>query len=276
MKYYLSELLPRLKKYSASLDQTAFLVDKPWVVSNGSSQFEKMIFRRDGRVHLSSDGKVQDGHWEYLSEAQSLLIDYGSTKVLYRHQYLDESVLALKRDGSKSKDDYFLLANENVIPDCNAELYLRNKYLSENNIEIKKLDDGKAIEVRKQGGFPHKEALMNGRPIKDGHYLMEGRKQKIAIRDGRLIKTFEKFDYPNGLILWQQSGRSPMKGDLAEGAEDGKLNVKIYNEKYTLAIKNGKVRKVIDYKIMIVIILMVIFLMVIFLMVIPYILAILL
>lgn len=86
MKYYLEDIIPRIKKYSTTLDQSAFLVDKPWVVSSGNSgQHEKLIFRRDGRVHLSSDGNVTDGHWEYLPEAQSLLIEYGNNKILYRH-----------------------------------------------------------------------------------------------------------------------------------------------------------------------------------------------
>ena len=131
MKYYLSEIIPRLKKYSASLDQTALLVDKPWVVSNSSDSYDKLIFRSDGRVHLSRDGEVTDGKWEYLPEARSLLIDYGNRKRLYRHQYLDEAVLALKIDTKRSiNDEYFLLVDENIIPDCNAKSYLINKYLS--------------------------------------------------------------------------------------------------------------------------------------------------
>ncbi|MCC5943098.1 MAG: hypothetical protein JJU37_16250 [Balneolaceae bacterium] len=129
MKYYLKDILPRLKKHSASLDQSAFLVDKPWVVNNTDGKFEKLIFKRNGSVILSINGDVTIGKWEYLPEAQSLLIDYGNKKKLYRHQYLDEAVLALKIDGlDKNDDSYYLLANENVVKDHNAKRYLISRF----------------------------------------------------------------------------------------------------------------------------------------------------
>jgi len=59
MKYYLKDILPSLKKYSASLDQSAFLVDKPWVVANKEGKYEKLIFRKDGRVHLNDGSEVK-------------------------------------------------------------------------------------------------------------------------------------------------------------------------------------------------------------------------
>jgi len=78
MKYYLKDIFPRFSKYRATLDQTAFLVDKPWVVNSSDDQpFQKLIFRRDGRVHLAIDGNLKDGKWEYLPDAQALIIDYG-------------------------------------------------------------------------------------------------------------------------------------------------------------------------------------------------------
>ncbi|AXJ02495.1 hypothetical protein CYPRO_3262 [Cyclonatronum proteinivorum] len=86
MTHHLRDLLPRLKKYSAELDHASFLVDKPWVVSHDkNAPFQKLIFRRDGRVHLSNEGDVIDGKWEYLPEAKALIIDYGNSKKLFRH-----------------------------------------------------------------------------------------------------------------------------------------------------------------------------------------------
>lgn len=135
MKYYLANIIPRLKKYSANLDQSAFLVDKPWVVStDNDTEYEKLIFRPDGRVHLSSNGNVSDGHWEYLPDAELLLIDYGNQKKLYRRQFLDEAILVLKIDTQSTTDNFFVLINENLIPDLNVDRYLKEKYLS-NNLE---------------------------------------------------------------------------------------------------------------------------------------------
>ena len=129
MKYFLKDILSRLQKYSATLDQESFLVDKPWVVSYSDGKFEKLIFKRDGSVILSINGDVTIGKWEYFSEAQSLLIDYGDKKKLYKHQYLDEAVLALKIDGpDRGDENYYMLANENVIHDYDALKYLERQY----------------------------------------------------------------------------------------------------------------------------------------------------
>lgn len=140
MKYYLTDILPRIKKHSTTLDQTAFLVDKPWVVCEQDGGFQKIIFRRDGRVHLSNDGNVTDGTWEYLPEAQSMLIDYGNgVKKLYRHQFMDDAVLALKIDGrlSTNESDYFLLANEQIVDKLDVRKYLEDKYINFDEINIK-------------------------------------------------------------------------------------------------------------------------------------------
>jgi len=140
MKYYLTDILPRIKKHSTTLDQTAFLVDKPWVVSEQEGGFQKIIFRRDGRVHLSNDGNVTDGTWEYLPEAQSMLIDYGNgVKKLYGHQFMDEAVIALKIDGrlSNNESDYFLLANEQIVDKLDVRKYLEDKYINVDEINIK-------------------------------------------------------------------------------------------------------------------------------------------
>lgn len=128
MKLFLKDILPNLKKYSASLDQTSLLVDKPWVVANSKENFEKLIFKRNGELYMSSNGDVTKGNWEYFPEANSMLIEYGSVKKLYQHQYLDEAVLALKLDGNKNSDDnYFLLANENIVADLDVKRYLEKK-----------------------------------------------------------------------------------------------------------------------------------------------------
>lgn len=244
MKYYLSDILPRLKKFSATLDQSSFLVDKPWVVSNNSGSFDKLIFRRDGRVHLSSDGTVRDGTWEYLPEAQSLLIDYGDTKRLYRHQYLDQAVLALKRDGSSSEDAYFLLANENEIFDCDAKRYLRNKYLSDNNIQVKLLENGQEIEIETTHLSYYKRALKNGIRMQDGSYMLKGGRKKIIVKSGNIVNTIRKVDYPEGIEIWQQKG-DPTTGDVVVGLKNGEITVKKHG-KFKLWIENGKVVKVVD------------------------------
>jgi|SRR5690625_1316784 len=252
MKYFLSDIIPRLKKFSATLDQSAFLVDKPWVVSNGSGSLDKLIFRRDGRVHLSSDGSVRDGTWEYLPEAQSLLIDYGDIKKLYRHQYLDQAVLALKQDGFSSDDAYFLLANENVIPDCDAKKYLQSLMYNKYNVITGLLENGKTLEVYRGDNTSRirigMDVTIDGDEPKDGIYrsLQTGRAYKI--KNGMIFKIIHPVDYQtkDGLTITieQSYGESIEVGDLVyidnKPAKSGKYRLGIMN---VITVKNGAVAK---------------------------------
>ena len=151
MKYYLSNILPRLKKFSASLDQSALLVDKPWVVSSVDEEDEgprtTLIFRQDGRLHVSIEGEVHDGSWEFLPEANAVLIEQRDKKRLYKHAYLDEAVLALKKDTSSETDDFYVLADENRVPDGDVVGYLVEKLRPGNRL-------GRAIAENKINDSP--------------------------------------------------------------------------------------------------------------------------
>lgn len=236
MKHYLSDLIPRLKKYSASLDQSSFLIDKPWVVAENDNSYEKLIFRSDGRVHMSSDGNVTTGKWEYLSEAQSLLINYGDREILYRHQYLDKAVLALKKDGEIENGDYYLLANEQVIPDLKVEKYLNDKYqdryLSENNIEVLALDNGNNLHIIDGG---QRVLGPNDEEIKDGIYTSKF--DKYLIKNGAIFSKFKKFKYDN-ITIWQKYS-TPSLGDIVENISKETFLVKDkISNKYKLKIED--------------------------------------
>lgn len=244
MKYYLSDILPRLKKFSVTLDQSAFLLDKPWVVSGSNPSYDKLIFRRDGRVHLSSNGNVTTGNWEYLPEAQSLLIDYGDTQKLYRHQYLDSAVLALKIDGPLNGGEYFLLANETIIPDANAERYLRYKYLKENNIKLLLLDDGTEIEMHQ--GNPEvgerKKLLKDGYKLNDGEYYLKNGRIKLKVKNENFT-MLKKIQYDTDVFIWQKNKILPTIGEEVEGLEAGSLIFK-NPTRYEIKIVNGKVDEI--------------------------------
>lgn len=251
MKYYLKEILPRLKKYSATLDQSAFLVDKPWVVANTDEKFEKLIFKKDGTLYLSSNGDVTVGKWEYLPEAQALLIDCGDKKKLYRHQYLDESVLALKLDGpDRSDNNYYLLANENEVKDCNAKKYLHEKYAHITSISsdtsthtlsnaiganhIIKSDEFKIIE--KAANLQYVER--NGKIVKQGRYLIDGGRTLIIVKNGTIQSKLKKFNYNDGIEVWQKIS-VPTEGDIVNNNQKTKMS--IYNDddtKFDIEINN--------------------------------------
>ena len=244
MKYYLKDILTRLQKYSATLDQESFLVDKPWVVSNSDETFEKLIFKRDGSVILSINGDVTIGKWEYFPEAQSLLIDYGDKKKLYRHQYLDKAVLALKIDGPDRGDEsYYLLANENAVPNLNVEHYLKKKYLQGEHKELLLLDNGNEIEIENYSGADQIELYSNvrieGSPIENGEYSFDNGLKKIVVKNGEVFDIKKKVGFKNDIYVWI-SDQIPVVGDKVEGLEYGSFNIDS-GGKYTIVVNNGAV-----------------------------------
>jgi len=246
MRHYLSEIIPRLRKFSMSLDQYSFLIDKPWVVVDNEESFEKLIFRKDGRIHLSINGEVTTGKWEYLSEAQSLLIDYGDRKVLYRHQFMDEAVLALKRDGHKSKDSYYLLANELKIPELDVQKYLKNRYKSNRlktsaDIETIELDGGKWITLSKTDIDKVRVWDDNNLPVSDGIYTSNDGKEKFEVENGFIVETYHRHNYEN-VTVWQAKSY-PEIGDIVDEQKNEKLKVKKGLDLYHITIKNNKIER---------------------------------
>jgi len=127
MTHYLESILPKILSYSNKLDKLALLLNEPWVVTGDESVKMKLIFKNDGEVIISENGNVQFGKWELLNRASSILIKYEKSAKLYNHAFFDEGILALKLDGST---DFFILANQNRIPDLNVAAYLNAKYES--------------------------------------------------------------------------------------------------------------------------------------------------
>ncbi len=127
MTHYLESILPKILSYSQKLDKLALLLNELWVVTGDDSKRMKLIFKADGEVVISENGDVQFGKWELLNRASSILIKYEKSAKLYNHAFFDEGILALKLDGST---DFFILANQNRIPDLNVAGYLNAKYES--------------------------------------------------------------------------------------------------------------------------------------------------
>ncbi|AMR27499.1 hypothetical protein A0257_10595 [Hymenobacter psoromatis] len=124
MLTFIQNLMPRLRQFSQSLDQTELFVDKPWVLIDEDKQQQTYIFRRSGELLMSLDGQVQIGAWDYIAPAQSLLIDRGADKLLLNHFFFTNALLVLARDGKP--ESKFILANRQLIPDLNVEKYLED------------------------------------------------------------------------------------------------------------------------------------------------------
>lgn len=131
MKTYFSDLIPRIQRFSKKLDDLTLLTDQHWVVINEIENSKIVyIFKKDNRLLISNNGKIEKGNWEHLGN-NSLLIDCASNSHLFKQGFFDENILALKIDG---KEEYAFLVNENKYEgDLNTAesifKFLKDKYL---------------------------------------------------------------------------------------------------------------------------------------------------
>ena len=77
---YIRAILPNIQAFSSSLNKKAVFLNHPWCVINEDGVNEKLIFQKDGTLIMSQGGDVKTGKWEYLSNANSLLIYRGVDK----------------------------------------------------------------------------------------------------------------------------------------------------------------------------------------------------
>lgn len=110
MKTFISDLIPKLQRFSERLDNLTLLTNQHWVVVDDISNNKNVyIFRANNDLLISHNGKVEKAKWEYLGN-NSLLIEKKDESYLFKHGFFDENILALKVD---SKDEYAFLINEN-------------------------------------------------------------------------------------------------------------------------------------------------------------------
>lgn len=109
MKTYILDIIPKIKQYSKKMDIITVLTNQHWVVLDELSKSKSVyIFRSNNELLISQNGKVKRARWEYLGQ-NSLLIDIGEETYLFKHDFYDANILALKVDG---KNEYAVLVNE--------------------------------------------------------------------------------------------------------------------------------------------------------------------
>ena len=142
IKFYLNAI----KSHSLSLNKMVILVNKPWVLVDHTGALQKLIFRKNGELILSVNGKVHIGKWEYLPALESILLERVDDKVLLNEVFVDENALILKKDGTDQ--EFFPLVNEQKIPNYDIVQYLLELRNEAENISRIHLQDGKFMEVR--------------------------------------------------------------------------------------------------------------------------------
>ena len=220
MKYYLKSIVKQLQRYSASLDKTSILIDKPWALIDEEFEMQKLIFKKNKELILSKNGQVQVGKWDYFPEAKSLLIDRTVDKILCNEAFIDKGVLILRLDGTDNR--FFILANENIVPDLDANRYLKELRYQRLKIAEKRLVDGKILEIQREDEFDKPQignsVTIDAEPIQDGKYQLS-KQEYFEIRESRIYKILTETQYtnPDGqeIYIQQQYNSSITRGDYA-------------------------------------------------------------
>lgn len=244
MKTFLSNIFPRLRKYSRKLDDLALLTNQHWVVLNDVSQIKMVyIFRENGRLIISRNGKAQIGKWEYLGQ-DSILLDLGEDAYLFRQGFFDENILALKVD---SKNEYAILINETkfgrelnsigAVTQFLEENYLNNPFVN-NKYNKYQIGSGLVQEYRITDGFKEGFATV----------INEDLNYAFINNDRELVTDFI-YEYAENFSC----GLALVRVDNSFGYIDKSLNFKI-NPIYINAksFENGKAKVKIKSSILII------------------------
>lgn len=219
MKIYLKSIVKQLRNYSATLDKTSILIDKPWALIDDEFEMQKLIFKKDKELILSKNGQVQIGKWDYFPEAKSLLIDRNTDKILCNEAFIDKGVMVLRLDGTDSR--FFILANENIVPDLDANRYLKELRYQKLKIAETKLIDGRILEVQREDEWQQPQignpVTEEAETIEDGKYQLAKQNQYFEIKKGRIFKILTETKYLNQsgqeIIIQQQDNWKIKKSD---------------------------------------------------------------
>lgn len=134
MQTFLSDIFPKIQRYSQKLDNLTTLTNQHWVsIDKIAANKTVYIFRSNNELLISTNGKVEKAKWEYLGN-KSLLIDKSDASYLFKHGFFDDVIMALKVDSS---EEYAVFVNENKYNGDLNSIYkvvdfLKEKYISDN------------------------------------------------------------------------------------------------------------------------------------------------
>lgn len=239
-----------LRKFSESLEKKSILLDHPWALIDEEFEMQKLIFRRNKQLILAKNGIVQEGTWEYFPEARSLLIDRNVDKILCNEVYIDRAVMILKLDGTQHR--FFVLANENYIPDLDVIGYLKKLRRRVINISELHMDDGRIFEVslKNYGDQPSIGDFVNigGIGVQNGLYKTQNNIY-LELKNSAITKIFFEKTYinPDGVeITIQQKNKTEIYfGDnVFIDGQPAVISRIDLDKSRRLVIKDGKVFRV--------------------------------
>jgi hypothetical protein len=128
--------------------------------------------------------------------------------------------MILRKDGTEN--NFFILANENVVPDLDANRYLKELRYQKLKILETKLVDGRILEVQREYDnwhIPEVGFLVTeeAETIEDGKYQLENERQYFEVKGGKIFKILTETKYTNSrgqeIIIQQQDNTKITNGD---------------------------------------------------------------
>jgi hypothetical protein len=128
--------------------------------------------------------------------------------------------MILRKDGTEN--NFFILANENVVPDLDAHRYLKELRYQKLKIIESRLFDGRVFEVQNEEGEWRGPEVGNpvteeADSIEDGKYQLENKHQFFEVKKGRIFKILTEKTYTNPqgqeIVIQQQDNTKITQGD---------------------------------------------------------------
>jgi hypothetical protein len=209
MTTYLTEIIPKIQKFSKRLDDLTKLTNQHWVYIDDLKDIKTVfLFGNKGDLDIYENGiEIDSGSWRLIENNSIQLKFKNRPGLLLKHGFFDGNIIALKID---SKDHYAFFVNENKY---HSELnsitdilrFLENRYInnkenksvgnSSQKPEIKpnvlvtyQTDKGSlSIEQPNEHTFPEpgNNTFINGRPAPNGKFKF-GFMWFVHVKEGKV------------------------------------------------------------------------------------------
>ena len=125
MKYYISDIIPSIKRYSKKLDEDALLLNHDWVLFNDTLESRtNYIFRKNEELIITEKGIGKRTKWQNIGNQRLLIEQHGM--LLQFNVFFDEVFLILNLNDT---DTYAFLINENKLGKKFNDLFQINEHL---------------------------------------------------------------------------------------------------------------------------------------------------
>lgn len=121
----------RCEAKNSSLMEKYYLKNTEWVIfDNEIKPTDRLIFRSDNELLMSSDGRITRYQWEYVKENTSIIIDDGVSSRMLKVISIDKNLIMLSL--SVDANEYIFLVNSKLFNSLDITFEWIQFYLMDN------------------------------------------------------------------------------------------------------------------------------------------------